>query len=149
MNDGLKFTSPSARRRIPDWAPAKDPNGMKPACQTILLSPPSTPFHTSSHRTYDNMSLQQSFSGLRKNVKDKLSKIGDKMGKEQPDVVGEGFEHPSLSLQSEPAIVMGGRARRYRSWCRKRRSATGKYSARFRVSGGNRIRPGKPGKERR
>ena len=33
-------------------------------------------------------------------MKDKLSEIGDKMGKEQPGVVGEGFEHPTISIRN-------------------------------------------------
>ena len=54
------------------------------------------------------MSLQQSVSGFRKKVKDKLSRIGHKTGKARPNVVGEGFDHSTLSLQSEPAIAVEG-----------------------------------------
>ena len=41
-------------------------------------------------------------------MKDKLSKIGDKTGKARPEVVGEESDHPTLSLQSEPAITAEG-----------------------------------------
>jgi len=54
------------------------------------------------------MSFRQSISGFQKKVKDKISKIGNKTGKKRPNVVGEGFDHPTLSLQSEPLIAMGG-----------------------------------------
>ena len=55
------------------------------------------------------MSFRQYISGFPKKVKDKLSKVWNKMGEERPNVVSEGFEHPALPLQSEPAIVAGGK----------------------------------------
>jgi hypothetical protein len=54
------------------------------------------------------MSLRHSISGFQKKAKDKLSKIWEKAGKGRPNVVGEEFDHSTLSLQSEPAIVVEG-----------------------------------------
>lgn len=83
------------------------------ACQIEILERNES--HMSNHPPYhiityacDDMSLRQSISGFRKKVKDKLSKIGNKTGEERPNVTGEGFDHPTLSLQSEPPIAMGG-----------------------------------------
>ena len=81
----------------------EDPNGMNE--RHVSNYPPITPPSTQIY-TCDNMSLRQSFSGFRKKVKDKLSKIGDKMGKGQSNVLDEEFDHSTLSLQSEPAIAV-------------------------------------------
>ena len=54
------------------------------------------------------MSLRQSFSGFRKKVKDKVSNIGNKTKKQGTGVGGEGLDHSTLSLRSEPAVVMEG-----------------------------------------
>ena len=51
------------------------------------------------------MSFRKSFSGFRKKVKDKLSKIGGK-AEGQANVGGGGFNNPALILQSEPAIAV-------------------------------------------
>ena len=56
------------------------------------------------------MSLRQSFSGFRKKVKDKLSKIGDTESK-RTNSGGEGFNRSALSFQSEPGIVVEGEFR--------------------------------------
>ena len=53
------------------------------------------------------MSFRKSFSGFRKKVKDKLSCIGDKTA----NPGGGGFDHPTLSLQSEPGVIVGGEFR--------------------------------------
>ena len=52
------------------------------------------------------MSFRKSFSGFRKKVKDKLSRIGGR-----PDIGGEGHSRSSLSAQSEPGILVGGEFR--------------------------------------
>ena len=57
------------------------------------------------------MSFRKSFSGFRKKVKDKLSCIGDKTTEGQANPGGEGFDHPTLSLQSEPGVIVGGEFR--------------------------------------
>ena len=57
------------------------------------------------------MSFQKSFSRFRKRVKDKLSSIGDKTARGQANLGGEGFDHPTFSLQSEPGVVVGGEFR--------------------------------------
>ena len=57
------------------------------------------------------MSFRKSFSGFRKKVKDKLSTIGDKTASGQADPSGEGSDHPTLSLQSEPGVIVGGEFR--------------------------------------
>ena len=57
------------------------------------------------------MSFRKSFSGFRKKVKDKLSCIGDKTTEGQANPGGGGFDHPTLSLQSEPGVVLGGEFR--------------------------------------
>ena len=57
------------------------------------------------------MSFRKSFSGFRKKVKDKLSKVGEKGENRQPNTGGEGFNRSALSLQSEPGIVAGGEFR--------------------------------------
>ena len=72
---------------------------MKVTCRTVLLS--------QSHRSCDDMSFRQSISGFRKKVKEKVSKIRNKTGK-GPNAVDEGFDHSTLSLQSEPAVAVGG-----------------------------------------
>jgi len=56
------------------------------------------------------MSLRQSFSGFRKKVKVKLSKIGNRTGRRGTDVGGESA-HSSPPLQSGPAIVAESEAR--------------------------------------
>lgn len=52
------------------------------------------------------MSLQQSFSRFRKKAKDKLPQIGKKGGESRTDIGHEGANLSTLSLQSEPAIVV-------------------------------------------
>lgn len=52
------------------------------------------------------MSFQQSFSRFRKKAKNKLSKIGRKSDKTPANVGSEGLDDSSLSLPSEPAIVV-------------------------------------------
>ena len=81
----------------------EDPNGMNE--RHVSNYPPITPPSTQIH-TCDNMSLRQSFSGFRKKVKDKLSKIGEGTGQGQSNVLDEEFDHSALSLQSEPAIAV-------------------------------------------
>ena len=54
------------------------------------------------------MSLRQSFSRFRKKAKEKLSPIFDKTKRRGSNVGGGEFTHPTLSLQSEPAIAAGG-----------------------------------------
>ena len=83
------------------------------ACQIEILERNES--HMSNHPPYhiityacDDMSLRQSFSGFRKKVKEKLSKIGDGTDKRRVNVGGEGFNHSALSLQSEPGVVVGG-----------------------------------------
>ena len=71
----------------------------------FALSPSSTPL---LHRSCDDMSLRQSFSRFRKKAKDKLSPIFGKTKRRGPNVGGEESIHPTLSLQSEPAITAGG-----------------------------------------
>ena len=41
-------------------------------------------------------------------MKTKLSKIGNRLERRQPDAGGQGFDRSALSLQSEPGIVVGG-----------------------------------------
>ena len=67
--------------------------------------------HHHRHYLCDDMSFRKSFSGFRKRVKGKLSKVGEKGENKQPNTVGEGFNHSALSLQSEPGIVAGGEFR--------------------------------------
>ena len=57
------------------------------------------------------MSFRKSFSGFRKKVKDKLLCIGDKTTEGQANPGGGGFDHPTLSLQSEPGVIVGGEFR--------------------------------------
>ena len=57
------------------------------------------------------MSLRQSFSGFRKKVKVKLSKIGNRTGRRGTDVGGES-DHSNPPLQSGPAVVAESEARR-------------------------------------
>lgn len=52
------------------------------------------------------MSFKQSFSGFRKKAKDKLLKIGRKPDKTPSSAGSEGLDHSSVSLPSEPAIVV-------------------------------------------
>ena len=59
------------------------------------------------HRSCDNMSFRQSFSRFRKKAKDKASNIGNRI-KQRACVSSEGLDHSTLSLQSEPAIVVEG-----------------------------------------
>ena len=72
---------------------------MKATCQTIFLS------HHHLHRSCD-MSFRQTFSRFRKKAKDKLSNTGNSAKGRGTSVSGEGLGHSSLSLQSEPAIVV-------------------------------------------
>jgi len=65
------------------------------------------PSHHHPHRSCD-MSFRQSFSRFRKKAKDKLSNIRNSTKSRGTSVSGEGLDHSSLSLQSEPAIVVGG-----------------------------------------
>ena len=44
-------------------------------------------------------------------MKDKLSTIGDKTARGQANPGGEGPDHPTLSLQSEPGVTVGGEFR--------------------------------------
>jgi len=53
------------------------------------------------------MSFRQSFSRFRKKAKDKASDIRNRI-KQRTCVGGEGLDHSTLSLQSEPTIVAGG-----------------------------------------
>ena len=53
------------------------------------------------------MSLRQSFSRFRKKAKDKLLPIFDKSKRREVNIGGEGSNRSALSLQSEPAIVVG------------------------------------------
>jgi len=53
------------------------------------------------------MSLQQSFSRFRKKAKDKLSKIGDRVKRQEGNPGGEGSDLSAVSSQSGPAIVVG------------------------------------------
>ena len=41
-------------------------------------------------------------------MKGRLSGVGDKTAREQVDPGGEGFDHPTLSLQKEPGVIVGG-----------------------------------------
>ena len=52
------------------------------------------------------MSFRKSFSGFRKKVKDKLSKIGGKIEEIRANPSDDGFRRASLSLQSEPGIIV-------------------------------------------
>ena len=54
------------------------------------------------------MSLRQSFSRFRKKAKDKASDIRNRIKRQATCVGGEGLDHSTLYLQSEPAIVAGG-----------------------------------------
>ena len=54
------------------------------------------------------MSCQQSFSRFRKKAKGKMLNIRDRMKRYGTDVRGEGLNHSTLSVQSEPAIVVEG-----------------------------------------
>ena len=56
------------------------------------------------------MSFRKSFSGFRKKVRDKLC-IGDKTTEGQANPGAGGFDHPTLSLQSEPGVIVGGEFR--------------------------------------
>jgi hypothetical protein len=47
------------------------------------------------------MSFRKSLSGFRKKAKEKLSKIGDKKDEQPAGVSSEGFDHSSISLQSD------------------------------------------------
>ena len=53
--------------------------------------------------------MRQTFSGVRKKAKDKLSKLGDKLGGSQTNVDDQEHHRPASSSQSEPGIVAGGR----------------------------------------
>ena len=53
------------------------------------------------------MSFRQTLSGFRKKVKEKLSKIGDRLERRGADVGGDGLYRSPLSAQSEPGIVEG------------------------------------------
>lgn len=44
-------------------------------------------------------------------MEDKLSKIGDRTERGRADVGGEGFDHSTLLLQSEPGVVVRGEFR--------------------------------------
>ena len=61
------------------------------------------------------MSFRQSISEFGKRAKEKakgkLSKIGNSTKGRGTSVGGEGLDHSSLSLQSEPAVVVGGELR--------------------------------------
>ena len=52
------------------------------------------------------MSFRQSFSEFGKRAKDKLSRIGNSTKRRETGVGDEGLDHSSLSLQSEPGIVL-------------------------------------------
>jgi len=54
------------------------------------------------------MSFRQSFSRFLKKAKDKVSNIRDRIKRYGTGVRGEGLNHSTLSLQSEPAIVVEG-----------------------------------------
>ena len=54
------------------------------------------------------MSFRKSFSGFRKKVKDKLSKIGDKTGEIEASAGDEGFYHSAPPPQSEPGVIAEG-----------------------------------------
>ena len=72
------------------------------------------PLHTTTYASpyylRIDMSFRKSFSGVRKKVKDKLSKIvhGPEKG---ANAGGEGSYRSALSLQSEPGIVVDGEFR--------------------------------------
>ena len=53
------------------------------------------------------MSLQQSFSRFRKKAKEKLSKVGDKVKRQEGNPGGEGSNRSAVSSQSGPAIAVG------------------------------------------
>ena len=44
-------------------------------------------------------------------MKDRLPGVGDKTAREQANPGGEEFEHPTLSLQPEPGVIVGGEFR--------------------------------------
>ena len=79
---------------------------VQPTCPSSPIAPPSA-----QRYCYNDMSFRKSFSGFRKKVKDKLSRIGDKTARGQADPGGEGSDHPTLSLQSEPGVIVGGEFR--------------------------------------
>jgi len=54
------------------------------------------------------MSFRQSFSRFRKKAKDKVSNIRDRIKTYGTGVRGEGLNHSSIFLQSEPAITVEG-----------------------------------------
>jgi len=64
--------------------------------------------HHHSHRSCADMSFRQSFSRFRKKTKYKVSNIGNRIKRQATCAGGEGFDHSSLSLQSEPANVARG-----------------------------------------
>ena len=95
---------------------------------TVCWAPPSAcrifergnrvsnhPLHTTTYASpyylRIDMSFRKSFSGVRKKVKDKLSKIvhGPEKG---ANAGGDGSNRSALSLQSEPGIVVDGEFRR-------------------------------------
>jgi hypothetical protein len=77
---------------------------MKVTCQTILLS------RHRPHRSHDDMSFRQSISEFGKRTKEKakgkLSKIGNGTKRQGANVGGERLDRSTLSLQSEPAILV-------------------------------------------
>jgi len=92
------------------WASAlaEDSSEKKATCQPITLH--CTIIHTDPHRTCDNMSFRKSISRFGKRMKDRLG-IGDKREGRAASVGGEGSDRPSLSLRSEPGIVLRGEVR--------------------------------------
>jgi len=57
------------------------------------------------------MKFRKSLSRFQEKVKHKLSKIGDKPERGEPNVGGEGLHHPGLSSQSEPSLAVEGEFR--------------------------------------
>jgi len=56
----------------------------------------------------DSMSFRLSFSRFRKKAKEKVLNIRDRIRRYGAGVQGEGLNHSTLSLQSEPAIAVEG-----------------------------------------
>ena len=70
--------------------------------------------------------------GFRKKVKDKLSKLGAKLGERRTSVDSEEYRHRalSLSLQSESSIVGGGQGRRRHKNLSRKKRPTSRYPLR-------------------
>jgi hypothetical protein len=77
-------------------------------CQTISRH---TIIRTDLRYIRITMSLRKSFSGFRKKVKDKLSKIGGKTKEIRANTGGDGLDGPASSSQSEPATVVKAKSK--------------------------------------